>query len=344
MNRMPPLLATTIAGSLPKPAWLAEPEKLWAPWKLEGRALEEGKRDAVRLALLMQEKAGIDIVTDGEQTRRHFVNGYMETLGGIDFKNLKTVRIRNRYDANVPRVVGEVTRPAPVHSDDVRFLRSATERKIKFTLPGPMTMVDTLFDEHYGSRERLAMAFAAILNQEARELEALGVDTIQFDEPAFNVYFDEVRDWGVAALERARQGLKCKTAVHICYGYGIEANIVWKKTLGNEWRQYEQTFPLLAKSSIDQVSLECANSHVPIELTALLQGKDVLVGAIDVANTRVESPEDVAKVIRSALRFVPKERLFPCTNCGMVPLHRDVAAGKLAALGAGAALVRRELV
>ena len=344
MNRMLPLLATTIAGSLPKPAWLAEPEKLWAPWKLEGRALEEGKHDAVRLALLMQEKAGIDIVTDGEQTRRHFVNGYMETLGGIDFKNLKTVRIRNRYDANVPRVVGEVTRPAPVHSDDVRFLRSATDRRIKFTLPGPMTMVDTLFDEHYGSREKLAMAFAAILNQEARELEALGVDTIQFDEPAFNVYFDEVRDWGVAALERARQGLKCKTAVHICYGYGIEANIVWKKTLGNEWRQYEQTFPLLAKSSIDQVSLECANSHVPIELIALLQGKDVLVGAIDVANTRVESAEDVAKVIRSALKFVPKERLFPCTNCGMVPLHRDVAAGKLAALGAGAALVRRELV
>jgi 5-methyltetrahydropteroyltriglutamate--homocysteine methyltransferase len=339
-----PLLATTIAGSLPKPAWLAEPEKLWAPWKLEGRALEEGKRDAVRLALAMQEKAGIDIVSDGEQTRRHFVNGYMEKLEGIDFKNLKTVRIRNRYDANVPRVVGPVNRPAPVHSEDVKFLRGATDRKVKFTLPGPMTMVDTLYDEHYGSREKLAMAFAEILNQEARELAALGVDTIQFDEPAFNVYFDEVREWGVAALERARQGLKCTTAVHICYGYGIEANIVWKKSLGNEWRQYEQIFPLLARSSIDQVSLECANSRVPIDLIALLEGKDVLVGAIDVATTRVETPEDVAKVIRSALKFVPRERLFPCTNCGMVPLHRDVAAGKLAALGAGAALVRKELV
>jgi 5-methyltetrahydropteroyltriglutamate--homocysteine methyltransferase len=338
------LLATTIAGSLPKPAWLAEPEKLWAPWKLEGRALEEGKRDAVRLVLAMQEKAGIDIVTDGEQTRRHFVNGYMEKLEGIDFKNLKTVRIRNRYDADVPRVVGPVARPAPVHSEDVRFLRAATDRRIKFTLPGPMTMVDTLFDEHYGSREKLAMAFAEILNREARELEALGADTIQFDEPAFNVYFDEVREWGVKALERARQGLKCKIAVHICYGYGIEANIVWKQGLGNEWRQYEQTFPLLAQSSIDQVSLECANSRVPIELIGLLQGKDVLVGCIDVASTRVETAEDVARVIRSALKFVPKERLFPCTNCGMVPLHRDVAAGKLAALGAGAALVRRELV
>ncbi len=337
------LFPTTIAGSLPKPSWLAEPGKLWAPWKLDGKALDEGKRDAVRLALSIQEKAGIDIVTDGEQTRRHFVNGYMEKLEGIDFRNLKTVRIRNRYDANVPRVVGPVTRPAPVHSDDVKFLRASTRNAIKFTLPGPMTMVDTLYDEHYRSREKLAFAFAEILNQEARELAALGVDVVQFDEPAFNVYFDEVRDWGVAALERARKGVGCKTAVHICYGYGIEANIAWKKTLGNEWRQYEQTFPLLAKSSIDQVSLECANSRVPMELIALLAGKDVLVGCIDVATPRVETPEDVARVIREALEFVPPGKLYPCTNCGMVPLARDVARGKLEALGAGAALARAQL-
>src|SRR5688500_5781531 len=243
-----PLLATTLAGSLPKPAWLAEPEKLWAGWNLQGPALEEGKRDAVRLVVAMQERAGIDILSDGEQTRRHFVNGYMERLEGIDFKTLKTVRIRNRYDANVPRVVGPVTRPKPVHAEDARFLRAATRRRIKFTLPGPMTMVDTLYDEHYGSREKLAMAFAEILNQEARELAEAGVDVVQFDEPAFNVYFDEVRDWGVAALERARRGVKTTVAVHICYGYGIEANNQWKKTLGDEWRQYEQTFPLLAAS------------------------------------------------------------------------------------------------
>ncbi|HEX7403095.1 MAG TPA: methionine synthase, partial [Usitatibacter sp.] len=248
------------------------------------------------------------------------------------------------YDANVPRVVGPVSRPAPVHSEDAKFLRSATESAIKFTLPGPMTMVDTLFDEHYGSREKLAFAFAEILNQEARELAAIGIDVIQFDEPAFNVYFDEVREWGVAALERAREGVAAKTAVHICYGYGIEANIVWKKSLGNEWRQYEQIFPLLAKSTIDQVSLECANSRVPIDLIALLEGKDVLVGCIDVATNRVETPEDVAKVIREALKHAPRERLFPCTNCGMVPLTREVAAGKLESLGAGAALVRAELV
>jgi 5-methyltetrahydropteroyltriglutamate--homocysteine methyltransferase len=337
------LLRTTLAGSLPKPAWLAEPEALWAAWKLDGRALDEGKRDAVRLVLRDQERAGIDIVSDGEQTRRHFVTTFIEGLDGVDFEHRKIVRIRNRYDANVPVVVGAVARRHPIYVDDAAFLRSQAAGAVKFTLPGPMTMVDTLYDAYYGSREKLALAFAEILNEEARAIAATGVDVIQFDEPAFNVYFDEVRDWGIAALERAAAGLPCTTAVHICYGYGIKANIEWKKTLGSEWRQYEQTFPRLAASKIDQVSLECANSHVPIDLIALLEGKDVLVGAIDVASDRIETPEEVADVIRSALRFVPAARLLPCTNCGMVPLARDVARRKLAALGAGAALVRREL-
>ena len=338
-----PLFPTTIAGSLPKPAWLAEPDQLWAPWKLEGAALADGKRDAVRLALFDQEHAGIDIVTDGEQTRRHFVTTLIEGLDGVDFDHKKVVRIRNRYDAAVPVVVGPVVRREPVFAADAAFLRAQTSRTTKYTLPGPMTMVDTLFDTHYRSREKLAFAFADILNAEARAIEAAGIDVIQFDEPAFNVYFDEVRDWGVAALERAADGLRCKRAVHICYGYGIKANIEWKKTLGGEWRQYEQTFPLLAASRIDQVSLECANSHVPIELIGLLEGKDVLVGAIDVAADRVETPEEVAAVIRAALKHVPAERLVPCTNCGMVPLSREVARGKLRALAEGAALVRREL-
>jgi 5-methyltetrahydropteroyltriglutamate--homocysteine methyltransferase len=340
---MTKLLQTTIAGSLPKPAWLAQPKALWAPWLLEGEALAEGMRDAVRLVLRDQEQAGIDIVTDGEQTRRHFVTTFIEALDGVDFEHRKSVRIRNRYDADVPVVVGPVARRHPVFVDSARFLRGATDRRVKVTLPGPMTMVDTLYDAHYGSREKLARAFAAILNDEARAIEATGVDVIQFDEPAFNVYFDEVRDWGVETLERAAQGLACTTAVHICYGYGIKANIEWKKTLGAEWRQYEETFPLLARSAIRQVSLECANSHVPIALIGLLEGKDVLVGAIDVATDRIETPEDVAATIRSALKYVPAERLYPCTNCGMVPLDRDVARGKLRALGAGAALVRAEL-
>ena len=337
------LLQTTIAGSLPKPAWLAEPKKLWAPWLLEGTLLEEGKRDAMRLALADQESAGIDIVTDGEQTRRHFVTTFIENLEGVDFRNKRTVRIRNRYDADVPVVVGKVARARPVYVEDIRFLRSQTKRRIKSTLPGPMTMVDTLYDNHYKSREKLAREFAAILNQEARELERAGADVVQFDEPAFNVYMDEVAAWGIEALEAAAAGLKCKTAVHICYGYGIKANIDWKKTLGSEWRQYESTFPLLAKSRIDQISLECANSRVPLELLALLEGKDVLVGAIDVANETVERPEQVAATIRAAMKFVPAEKLYPCTNCGMVPLPREIALGKLRALAYGAALVRREI-
>lgn len=336
-------LQTTIAGSLPKPAWLATPKQLWAPWLLEGDALAEGKRDAVRLVLADQVAAGIDIVSDGEQTRRHFVTTFIEALEGVDFVNKKTVRIRNRYDADVPMVVGPVARKHAVFVDDAKFLRSQTAKRLKFTLPGPMTMVDTLFDGHYKSREKLAREFAAILNQEARELAAAGIDVIQFDEPAFNVYMDEVRDWGIATLEQAAAGLGCTTAVHICYGYGIKANNDWKQTLGSEWRQYESTFPLLAGSRIDQVSLECANSHVPLELIGLLKGKDVMVGAIDVANDAIETPEQVATTIRQAMKYVAPEKLFPCTNCGMVPLSREVAAAKLRALAAGAALVRKEL-
>ena len=337
------MLATTIAGSLPKPAWLAEPRQLWAPWKPQGEALEEAKRDAVRLAVLDQEQAGIDIVTDGEQTRRHFVTTFIEGLDGVDFEHKRTVRIRDRYDAAVPVIVDRVARRHPIYVDDAAFLRSITTHPVKYTLPGPMTIVDTLYDAHYGSREKLAWAFAELLNDEARAIADHGVDVIQFDEPAFNVYFDEVRDWGVAALERAARELRCKTAVHICYGYGIKANIDWKKTLGDEWRQYERTFPLLARSRIGQVSLECAHSHVPIDLIGLLGDKDVLVGAIDVATEAVESPDEVAQVIRRAMAFVAPERLYPCTNCGMVPLPRQVARRKLEALAAGAARVRQEI-
>jgi 5-methyltetrahydropteroyltriglutamate--homocysteine methyltransferase len=336
-------LQTTIAGSLPKPSWLAPPNQLWAPWLLEGERLAEGKRDAVRLAVLDQEQAGVDIVTDGEQTRRHFVTTLIEHLDGVDFQNKKTVRIRNRYDADVPMVVGPVARTKPIFTEHAKFLRAETDRPVKFTLPGPMTMVDTLYDGYYRSREKLAREFAMILNAEARELEALGVNVIQFDEPAFNVFMDEVRDWGMETLEAAAAGLKCKTAVHICYGYGIKANNDWKKTLGSEWRQYESTFPLLARSKIDQVSLECANSRVPLELIGLLKGKDVMVGAIDVASDEIETPEKVAQTLRAALKYVAPEKLYPCTNCGMVPLPRAVAQGKLQALTAGAAIVRKEI-
>lgn len=337
------LLQTTIAGSLPKPAWLAAPKQLWAPWLLEGDALAEGIKDAVRLVLYDQHAAGIDIVTDGEQSRRHFVTTFIESLEGIDFEHKRTMRIRDRYDAEVPVVVGPVARRKSVFVEHARFLRAETSQRIKFTLPGPMTMVDTLFDNHYKSRSKLAQVFADILNAEARELEAIGIDIIQFDEPAFNVFMDEVRDWGIATLEQAAAGLNCTTATHICYGYGIKANVDWKKSLGSEWRQYESTFPLLAKSTIDQISLECANSKVPLDLIGLLAGKDIMVGAIDVATEQVETPEQVAQVLRAAMKFVAPEKLYPCTNCGLVPLSREASRGKLRALAAGAAIIREEL-
>lgn len=336
-------IATAIAGSLPKPVWLAQPETLWAPWQLSGDALAQAKADAMRLAVDDQLRAGIAIIGDGEQTRQHFVTTFIEALDGVDFVHRRTVRIRDRYDAEVPVVVGAVSRKRSVFVDDAKRLHLLTDKPIKFTLPGPMTMTDTLYDAHYGSREKLAWAFAEILNGEARELVEAGVDVVQFDEPAFNVFFDEVRDWGVRTLERAAAGLRCRTAVHICYGYGIEANIKWKEGLGAEWRQYEQTFPLLASSRIDQVSLECHNSHVPMELIGLLAGKDVMVGAIDVASHRVETPEEVAATLRKALQWVKPHQLIGCTNCGMVPLPRAVARAKLYALAAGAAIVRGEL-
>jgi 5-methyltetrahydropteroyltriglutamate--homocysteine methyltransferase len=187
----------------------------------------------------------------------------------------------------------------------------------------------------------MAMAFAELLNEEALALQADGVDIIQFDEPAFNVYTADAADWGVKALERAARGLTCTTAVHICYGYGIQANVDWKETLGHEWRQYEAIFPALAQSSIQQVSLECYQSQVPPELMKLLEGKDVMVGVINVASDVVETPEQVADTIGRALQFVPKNRLFPCTNCGLAPMSREIALKKLEALAAGAALARQ---
>ncbi len=341
---MPILLPTATAGSLPKPSWLAEPEKLWSDWKLDGDELIQAKQDALLVSLQEQIHAGIDIISDGEQTRQHFVTTFIEHLNGVDFNKRETVRIRDRYDASVPTVVGAVSRQQPVFIEDAKFLRQHTKNSIKWALPGPMTMIDTLHDSHYKSREKLAWEFAKILNEEAKELEAVGVDIIQFDEPAFNVFFDEVNDWGIATLERAIEGLKCETAVHICYGYGIQANTDWKQSLGSEWRQYEQTFPKLQQSNIDIISLECQNSRVPMDLIELIRGKKVMVGAIDVATHVIETPEQVADTLRKALEFVDADKLYPCTNCGMTPLSRQVARGKLEALSAGADIVRQEIL
>ena len=336
------MFETSIAGSLPKPSWLAEPNKLWAPWRLAGDELAAGKRDATLVVLKEQEDAGIDIVTEGEQSRQHFVHGFLEAVEGIDFNRKVEMGIRNdRYKAMVPTVVSALRLRGRVHATEARLARAHTTRKLKFTLPGPMTIVDTVADGHYGDRRSMAMAFADCLNAEARELAASGIDVIQFDEPAFNVYMKDVKDWGIPALHRAIDGLTCTTAVHICYGYGIKANIDWKATLGGEWRQYEAIFPALSASRIDQVSVECRNSHVPTSLLALLDGKDVLVGVIDVATDKVETAEEVAATIGEVMKYVPKERIVACTNCGMAPMRREVASAKLVALGRGAALARK---
>ena len=340
------MFETTIAGSLPKPEWLAEPEKLWPKWKQEGDALRQAKADATLLWIKAQEDAGLDIIGDGEQARQHFVHGFLEQVDGIDFENKVKMGIRdNRYDAMVPQVVAKLRLKGRVHAMEAQLLRAHTKKKTKFTLPGPMTIVDTVADRFYGEgkegRIQMAMAFAELLNQEALALQADGIDIIQFDEPAFNVYMEDAAEWGVQALERAVQGITVTTAVHICYGYGIQANVDWKNTLGHEWRQYEKVFPALAKSSIKQVSLECFHSHVPMDLIALLKGKDVMVGVIDVASDVIETPEEVADTIGRALQFVSKDHLFPCTNCGLAPMSRDVAWKKLQALAKGAELARQ---
>jgi 5-methyltetrahydropteroyltriglutamate--homocysteine methyltransferase len=335
------MFPSTIAGSLPKPAWLAETDKLWPQWRAEGEALAQAKLDATLVWIKQQEDAGLGVIGDGEMSRQHFVHGFLEQVDGIDFAHKVEMGIRNdRYKAMVPQVVAAPALKGRVHAAEARFLRAHTTRPVKFTLPGPMTLVDTVADRHYGDRVKLAFAFAELLNREALALQADGVDVVQFDEPAFNVYMAEAADWGVKALERAAQGLACKTAVHICYGYGIPANVQWKQTLGDQWRQYEQVFPALAASRIDQVSLECIHSHVPPELMALLPGKDVMVGVIDVASDTVETAEEVADTIGRALQQVSRERLIACTNCGLAPMRRDVAEAKLRALAAGAALAR----
>src|SRR6202142_1226519 len=338
------MLETSIAGGLPKPAWLAEPNKLWPEWRQEGAELDAAKCDATLLAVKQQEDAGIDIVTDGEQARQHFVHGFLERIEGIDFTHKVEMGIRNdRYKAMVPQVVAPLRLKGRVHADEARIARTHTARKLKFTLPGPMTIIDTIADQYYGDRVKMAFAFAELLNEEAKALQADGVDMVQFDEPAFNVYMDEVSDWGIEALERAAEGLTCATAVHICYGYGIKANTDWKETLGSEWRQYEDTFPAIDKSPIQQVAIECRNSRVPLELLGLLKGKMVQAGVIDVASDTVETAEDVVKVIDAVSKFVPKSKTTRTPISGPAPMHRDIAEAKLMALGAGANLARQKL-
>jgi 5-methyltetrahydropteroyltriglutamate--homocysteine methyltransferase len=339
------MLRTMIVGSLPRPGWLATPEQVYASYRLEGEALREAQDDAVLLALRDQESAGLDIVTDGEQRRRHYIWGFCEGLKGLDFEHLvKRVTRGNRYGVlvDVARVVGTVGRPRPVLVEALRFLKEHTKRPVKVTLPGPMTTADTLADEHYGSRRALAADLAKVLNDEACELAENGCDIVQFDEPCFNIYLDEVEEWGIRTLEQAAGGVKAKTAVHICYGYGIPVVLAWK-TRNTDWSHYRRTLPLLRTSAIDQISVECAASGVDPSVLALARGKDLMVGVIDVGTDQIETDEIVARRIRTALEHVEPNHLFPSTDCGMVPRSRAAARGKIEALARGAEIVRAEL-
>ena len=335
------MIRTTLVGSLPKPGWLAEPERLWPAWAKSGPELIAAQRDAVRLAVFEQERAGIDIISDGEQSRRHFVHGFLESVDGIDFAKIVRKGIRaNRYQADLPTVTGPLKRSGPVHVEEVTFFRSLTGSKIKFTLPGPMTIVDTVNDEYYGGdRKRMAFEVAKVLNAEIRDLVEAGVDLIQLDEPAFNVFLDEAEEWGIDALDAAFEDVACTKAVHICYGYGIKANIEWKATLGPSWDQYGHLLPALAESSVDQISLELANSGVPAHVFGLAKDKEIAVGVIDVASDQVETPEHVAATLRRALQFVSPDRLLASTNCGMAPMKREIAYAKLHAIVYGTELI-----
>jgi 5-methyltetrahydropteroyltriglutamate--homocysteine methyltransferase len=332
----------TIVGSLPKPAWLANPGELTASWRLDGAVLEEGKEDAVRVWVAAQENAGLDVLTDGEQRRRHYIWGFYQGIDGIDTVNLAMRAQRaQRYHKEIAaaRLIGEPTWRGPIFVDAFRATQALTRRPIKVTLPGPMTIVDSIVDTIGGRSEaQLAMRFAELLNMEARALADAGAAVVQFDEPCFNVYVDKVKDWGMAALERAAQGVTAKKAVHICYGYGTADVKRWKS--GNrDWSHYEHTLPLLAKSSIDQVSVETAASGVDVGVIEALRGKDVLLGVVDVGSEIVETPELVAQRLHAALRYTDPGHLYACTDCGMLPLSRKAAVGKLRALAAGAALV-----
>ena len=336
----------TIVGSLPKPGWLAQPGELFPPWRLEGARLEEGKDDAVRVWIAAQEQAGLDCVTDGEQRRRHYIWGFFEGLEGIDTVTLgKRAQRGQRYHKEIAaaRLVGGPEYRGPIFVDALRATLAVTDRPVKVTLPGPMTIVDSLVDTIGGrSEEQLAMRFAELLNLEARALSEAGAAVVQFDEPCFNVYVDKVRDWGIAALERAAEGVTAKTGVHICYGYGTPDVKRWKSA-NRDWSHYDHTLPLLGKSSIGQVSVETAASGVDVAVIEALRGKDVLLGVVDVGNETVESPETVAERLHKALRYTDPDHLYACTDCGMLPLSRRAAEGKLRALSAGAALVNAML-
>jgi len=339
------LLRTTVVGSYPQPDWLVDREALKAQsvprvrrrdlWRVPEAYLEEAQDDATLIAIRDMERAGIDIVSDGEIRRESYSNRLATALDGIDVDRPGTVIGRTGQPTVVPRIVGPIRRRHPVEVRDVEFLRRNTDRMIKITLPGPFTLTRQAKDEHYHDEEALAMDYAAAINAEARDLQAAGADVIQLDEPWLQAFPEAAMRYGVRAINRALEGVPGTTAVHLCFGY---AHLVRDKKPGGY-----SFLPQLADSIAGQISIEAAQPVLDLGVLKTLAGKTIILGVIDLGNAAVETPEEVARRIRRALEHVPPERLLPAPDCGMKYLARAAAFGKLKALADGAAIVRREL-
>ena len=326
---------------MPRPGWLVDDwYSIRENWRLSGGALAEAQDDATVLALEDQERAGIDIVCDGEQRRSTHHTYFLSHLDGVDFGTLRPKGMRGRTTnmTDVPRVTGPVSLRAHRTTEDFRFLRRLTGKPIKTTLPGPSTLVDGSCDEYYGDERALAFAFADALRGEIAALAAAGCDIVQLDEPAVSRLPEKLHAWGVEAMDRAFAGVAVTSCVHVCYGYTS------RQSGGKEWKHgYDEILPALAKSRIEQFSLEFAEPALPPSVLRLLPGKTVQLGVINVGSNETETPAAVAGRLRAALEALPAARLIAAPDCGCVALPREVARAKLSAMVAGAAMVRAEL-
>jgi 5-methyltetrahydropteroyltriglutamate--homocysteine methyltransferase len=337
------LFPTTIVGSFPQPDWLIDREKLagrFPPrvrakelWRVAPPYLEEAWNDATLLAIRAQEEAGLDIVSDGEIRRESYSNRFATALEGVDLDNPGTGLDRSGHPNPVPRIVGKIRRKHPVEVEDMLFLRRHTDRKTKITVPGPFTMLQQAQNDFYASEEEAAMDYAVAVNAEIRDLFAAGADVVQIDEPYMQARPEKARKYGLAALNRALEGITGTTAVHICFGY---AAVIHERPTGYSF------LPELAQCSCKQVSIETAQSHLDCKVLEQLDGKQVMVGCIDLSDMAVESPETIAARVRRALPYIAKERVILAPDCGMKYLPRDVAQGKLKAMVEAAKILRAE--
>ena len=336
-------LLTTVVGSYPQPDWLIDRAKLGskvprvrAPeiWRIAPEHLEEAQDDATLLAIRDMERAGIDIITDGEMRRESYSNRFATALDGVDIVNPGTTINRSGARAVVPRITGPIRRRGPVEVRDVQFLRANTAKPIKITVPGPFTMTQQAQDDYYKDEEALAMAYAAAVNEELKDLKRAGADIVQLDEPWLQARAERAARYGVSAINRALDGIPGTTVVHLCFGY---AAAVKDKPSGYSF------LGQLAETRASQISIEAAQPRLDLGVLRELAPKSVMVGVIDLGTTAIETPELVAERIRAALKYIAPDKLVAAPDCGMKYLERDVAFGKLAALARGAAIVRKEI-